>query len=266
MMPGRESLRPRQRLDYKVLHNFGTKITKRVLPNTPSLTMDLQKLVDDEKRAGLRIDRYVEEYELELLFDIDEIEEGIKTFKELLEDYEALHVELERELGEEDYPTRYPNYETMRKKAIDWIKDAKSEVKRKKVERYEIEDSREESRRREEKNAQVEKARAEERELSRMAELGKLDEEKKVIRLREKLRTEEKYFSERMNDELTNIEDKGSRLLSDLESHLGDVKVLKTAHSELYIRIEDAYGPDFKDYYEHRFNEQKLLLNNVIRF
>ena len=143
MMPGRESLRPRQHLDYKVLHNFGTKTTKRVLPNLPSLTMDFQKLVEDEKKAGLRIDRYVEEYELDLLFDIEEIEEGVRNFKELLEDYEALHIELERELGEEEYLTRYPNYEMMRKKVIDWIKNAKAEVKRKKVERYEIEDSRE---------------------------------------------------------------------------------------------------------------------------
>ena len=65
----------------------------------------------------------------------------------------ALHIELERELGTEDYQTRCPQEQ---KRLIDRVKQAEAEVKGKKVERYEIEDSGEESRRGEETDAQVE--------------------------------------------------------------------------------------------------------------
>ena len=47
--------------------------------------MATQKLVDDEKKVCFKITRYIGEYDFELLHDIEDIEEGILEFRNLIE-------------------------------------------------------------------------------------------------------------------------------------------------------------------------------------
>ena len=145
------SLRPRKnRVDYRILGNSGRRVIKetsalirtRSSQNpTNSLNMELQKLVDDEKRICLKIDRYFEEFTYDLMFDIEDIEKGILEFRELIDNYEEDHIRLKREL-EDDYMTDYPNYDTTYQRLTGWIKQAIVEIKWRKVEICKAEDSR----------------------------------------------------------------------------------------------------------------------------
>ena len=269
------TLRPRKtRDDYRILGNSGRRVIKETnilnkiessCPNsTMSLNMALQKLIDDENRICLKIDRYFEEFTFDLMFDIEDIEKGILEFREHIENYEELHVALKREL-EDDYRTDYPNFDATYQRLTGWVKEAKVEIKRRKVEICKMEDSKEVSRLREVRHAQEEKARAEEVEASRIAEVSRLEEERKVNALRDQVNTEQKYFTERMYDEIRNITETGSTLADDLESHLSIVRNLKTAHSELFIRVETAFGAEFNAQFGSEFKSQRDHLNNVIR-
>ena len=80
----------------------------------------------------LKIDRFIDEYEFKLLFDIEDIEAGIAEFKKLIEIYKEIHPELRREL-EEEYEDKYEKYASKYKMITDWIKKAKVEIKRRKV-------------------------------------------------------------------------------------------------------------------------------------
>ena len=64
-----------------------------------------------------------------MLFDIDDIESGIKESKKLLESYEEIRLELKRELNDE-YEETYRNFEINSKIMTDWIKKAKLEIKK----------------------------------------------------------------------------------------------------------------------------------------
>ena len=268
------TLRPRKtRVDYRILGNSGRRVIKETsaLSKTrssqnpiDSINMELQRLKDDEKRICLKIDRYFEEFTYDLMYDIEDIEKGILEFRELIDNYEEVHIRLKREL-EDDYVTDYPNYDTTYQRLTGWIKQAKVEIKRRKVELCRSEDSKEESRLREVRHAEVEKVRADEAEASRIAEVSRLEEQRKASALREQVRTEQKYFTERMNDEIRNIREIGSTHPYDLERHLSVVRNLKTAHSELFSRVETAFGAEFNVRFGSDFRSQRDHLNNVIR-
>ena len=100
-MPSEKSRRVKQRLDYKLYSETGkrvikeTKELKRIEKSfkNPSV-MATHKIVDEEKNVCLKIDRFIDECESEVLFDIDDIESGIKESKKLPESYEVIHLEL----------------------------------------------------------------------------------------------------------------------------------------------------------------------------
>ena len=198
------------------------------------------------------------------MFDIEDIEKSILEFRELIDNYEEVHIRLTCEL-EDDYMTDYPNYDRTYQRLTGWIKQAKGDIKGRNVEICKAEDSREESRLREVRHMEEEKARAEEAEAGRIAEVSRLEEEKKVCALREQLKVEVKYFTERMYDEIRNIREKGSTLPDELEKHLCVVRHLKTAHSELFTRVENAFGLDFQGNFGESFCSQRDYLNDVIR-
>ena len=100
--------------------------------------MATHKIVDEEKKFCLKTDRFRDEYELEVLFDIDYIESSIKESKKLLESYEEIHLELKRELNDE-YEETYRNFEIKSKIMTDWIKKAKLEIKNKIIQRIQEE-------------------------------------------------------------------------------------------------------------------------------
>ena len=60
--------------------------------------MASHKLIGEEGKVCLRFDRFIEEYEFALLFDVEDIEAAIIERRKLLESYEDIHLELQRVL------------------------------------------------------------------------------------------------------------------------------------------------------------------------
>ena len=67
--------------------------------------MATNKLVDDEKNVCLKIDRFIDEYEFEVLFDI---EAGIAELKKINRNLGGNSCGRRREL-EEEYEDKYKN-------------------------------------------------------------------------------------------------------------------------------------------------------------
>ena len=107
-----------------------------------------------KKKGCLKIDRFRDEYELKVLFDIDDIESGIKESKKLLESYEEIHLELN-----DEYEETYRNFEIKSKIMTDRIKKAKLEIKNKKVQRIQEEKDERLTKEKEEKQQRVSKGR-----------------------------------------------------------------------------------------------------------
>ena len=89
-----ERSRENGRLDYKLLSKTGRRVQlmnvnenkrlERITESFKSLSvLTTNKLVDDEKKVCLKIDRFIDEYEFKLLFDIEDIEAGIAELKKL---------------------------------------------------------------------------------------------------------------------------------------------------------------------------------------
>ena len=144
------NLRDLERFDYKIYSNTGKKIAKeyRALENIENKfqvlsTMSTANLCDEEEKVCLKIKRFIEEYNLDLLFDIQDIENAIFEFKKLIESYEEVHIELKRELGDQ-HETQYVEFEEKYKSMSDWVINARLEIKRKKIEQLKIELEKEE--------------------------------------------------------------------------------------------------------------------------
>lgn len=127
------------RFDYKTYNRTGQKITKNttrfdqiVERLNRDYIMDGNKLKEDEQKISLEIIRFWDEYKLEELFDIDDIKESIDELKNLVKNFENIHVELRITLGEEEYNEKYPNYKNDVKRMTEWIKIARKEISERK--------------------------------------------------------------------------------------------------------------------------------------
>ena len=92
----RKSYRNTERFDYRIYSERGVKVPKetrvlaRVRESFEGLAkMATQELVDNETKLKFKFSRLLEEYELDLLFDISEIEVGISEIREVIEKYET---------------------------------------------------------------------------------------------------------------------------------------------------------------------------------
>ena len=90
--------------------------------------MEGNKLEDEERKMSLEIIRFWDEYDLEELFDIDDIKESIDELKNVVKKFENIHVEIRTTLGEEEHNEIYPNYENDVKTMTEWIKTARKEI------------------------------------------------------------------------------------------------------------------------------------------
>ena len=123
------SLRPLELLDYKILNKSGGRVYK----GTREVgIMSTQKLQDSERKLSRKISRFWEENKISEFFDLNEIESAAGFLRELLESFEDVHIELSRELGNEDYSKEYEKYDQTIKKISDWLKDSKAEIRRRK--------------------------------------------------------------------------------------------------------------------------------------
>ena len=90
----------------------------------------MANVIDDEMKIICKKNRFMKEYGLELLFDIEDIDVGIKELRTLIEKYESIHVALKRELANE-YAETYKDYDKNISMMIEWLKNAKMEIRKK---------------------------------------------------------------------------------------------------------------------------------------
>ena len=140
--------RDKPRIDYKELNSTGRKILKETrdlerlsagFENLATMaSKDRQNLADDEKKLVRKIKRYLDEYQdLSLMFDVEEVEKAISEFKEAINAFDEIHVELERELDDE-YSEVYQDFSVL-DSAKSWIHAARVDIKRRKVEKLRLE-------------------------------------------------------------------------------------------------------------------------------
>ena len=105
------------RFDYKGYHRTGVKNSKldaqyKKLADSldKDSVMERTRLVDEENIIVREIEGFLEEYDLEDLYSIEDIEKCIEEFKQLKKRFEEVHVKLRRILGEE-HERSYKDYD-----------------------------------------------------------------------------------------------------------------------------------------------------------
>ena len=174
--------RPRRnidRVDYKIYNKTGNKIVK----NRKGISI-MASSVDQELKVVGRLERFMIEYDFSLLYEVVDIEEGIREVRNIVESYEELHLKLKLELGILSYEETYPEYEDRIKCVTNWIRSAKSEIRNKKS-------------------------------LANKQERVDLIEKQKTL-----IRAEEKYFSKRIKAEVISMTSEKSIFVDDLKKNV----------------------------------------------
>ena len=93
------------RFDYRVYNQSGKKVAKdnaqinRIVEKLDKDSiMERNKLIDEERKINLEVSRFWKEYELDQLYEVDDIKECINELKNLVKRFENVHVDLKREL------------------------------------------------------------------------------------------------------------------------------------------------------------------------
>ena len=227
-------------LDYKQYHTRGNKVAKetkalqKITEGFEQLAiMSKEKLIDDEKKLSRKIKRFLKEYEdLDILHDVDEVEAAVAEIKEIIDNYEEVHIELERELKRE-YEGLYKDSKELIL-ATAWIKNAKVDIKRRKQKEREEEKAEKlrekEEKLRKEEEEKAEKLREKEEKLRKEEEKLRKEEEQKVEKIKkeeedkaeklrkkeEKLRKEEEQKAEKLRKE---EEEKAEKLRNEEEEN-----------------------------------------------
>ena len=116
-----------RRLDYHILHETGARVYIEE-PSNMSISSALgggSITVELESKIVRKIKTFLEENDITLLFDLEETQIAIERARNILREFEDVHVELENELGCVEYPTKYPKYAETRTSMMSWIKNAK---------------------------------------------------------------------------------------------------------------------------------------------
>ena len=114
----------KKRLDYSHFHKTGEKEFK----NRDILKMSVT--IDCELKLVCKINRFLDEYQVSLFSDVDEIDESLAQMRELQQEYEDMHIELRRELGDEEYEKTYTEFQNSREVMMTWLTEAKKEKKK----------------------------------------------------------------------------------------------------------------------------------------
>ena len=213
----------------------------------------MENLIDQETKLSYKFRRLLDEYDLEIMFDVLEYEAAIPEFKEAIENFEDVHLQLKRGLGE-DYLGQYPDYFERLKPMTQWVVNAKRNLRalKRDIERGKKE-SEEEDRKREVRLVEMESA-------QRDKEL-----EFQVRRDRDKFRSQVKHLKVRIESDLTRIENHGSQFLEELNRDVGNVTLLLQDFSTLFADVEASFGADFEnefsDYYENEMGRLNRALN-----
>ena len=102
----RKSDRKSDRIDYKIYHETGQKVSKSKVDSFLAQKVEKlsimsdQGLKDQEAKICFRFERFLDENDFDLLTDEAEVESSLSECKSLIEQYGDTHIELRRELGE----------------------------------------------------------------------------------------------------------------------------------------------------------------------
>ena len=225
----KRSLRETSRFDYKIYNKTGKKVAKY---NRKEISNMANHIVDELKLVK-KIDRFMIENELSLLFDVDDIEKSIHQWDQLIDSYESTHVTLKRDLGDEYATTFGEDYDDKIEFMTGWIKGAKLAIKRIKEKK-----------------------------------VWQLDNEKIELnrKVRDKLRDEEKYYCDRIKHELENMYEIGNHpvVIEDLEKSVNRAYELIQGYMEIFIRIEEE-GKEFLEEFRDSHEIYSDKLNEYIK-
>ena len=113
-MTSGHNLRSKERFDYKIFGDVGIKVPK------------MDDLIDEESKLSMKMTRFLNDYAIDLLFDIKEIEEVATVAGNLCEKYEEIHVRLRRGFGTEEYKKLYDGFDEKLKSILDWSREARA--------------------------------------------------------------------------------------------------------------------------------------------
>ena len=235
--------RPRRvqsRLDYNIYNITGKKVAKenRTLERLSEgfeklAVMATEKLEVEEKKINRKIIRFLKENdEFTSFFDVDDIEKAVVEIKWLLEKYEETHLELEEELGDDQYKKKYENLQVPQL-ASTWVKNAKLEIKRRKEAR------------------------------NKLIEDEKLES---LLREKEKLRTEVRHATTRIDQDLKIMFEDNSEFVEDLNRNINVVRGYIHEYSNVIIKVENLFTvEEYNLEFYSTYINKNTLMNDFIR-
>ena len=138
----RRSSRNTPRIDYKIFHQTGQKVSTIEAEYNrlaewldKDSIMEKNQLVDDDNVISLEIVGFMEEYELDDLYGVEDIEKCILELKQSKKRFEEVHVKLKRVLEDAEHDILYENYDDDVRRMTDWVKDARKEISKRKKRR-----------------------------------------------------------------------------------------------------------------------------------
>ena len=222
------------RFDYSVFNDKGIKVPLNPSPKVSTMEDDsassnskiLEEDLASEKKLSLKIKRYIAENDVDLLFDISDLEDAIRGMDDLVNSFEDVHVALGSQLKDQ-YAAKFPDFDKQISAVTEWIKKAKLAIKDKKKANF----------------------------------VPKIDP---VAQLKTRLKTEEKFLFAKIDEEITMYNDENSSFISDIERNISSIEELSKNYTSLFIQIEEL-GPDFLLTFGDRFKNQSLKMTNFIR-
>ena len=154
----------------------------------------------------MKIKRHINENEVDLLFDVSDIEDAISDIRSLTNSFEDVHVALRRELKDQ-YKEKYPDYDKQIEDIAKWVKEAKKAIKEKKQASF-------------------------------------VSHRDPVAQAKTRLKTEEKHLRAKIECEITTFNEENSFFISDIERNLLSIDELSKDYTNLFIQIEEM-GEDF---------------------
>ncbi len=211
--------------------------------------------MDEETKISYKFNRFLEEYDLDFMFEIEEYETAIAEIKGAVDRFEDIHIRLKRDMGEKDYSDKYPKFSDRLKLVTEWISTAKRNLRQQK---RDIE--------RERKNAEDAEYK---KELSMLELEGKqkeLERSLQVNRDKERLRNQVKYLGRRINSDIKSIENEGSHFMDDINRNIETVRQLMKDFTELLAEVETVFGPDFEGEFGVYYTGENQRLSDALNF
>ena len=114
---------------------------------------------------------------------------------------------------------------------------------------------------RKEKEEKEEKA----REKEEMARNKKEEKDDLARKIKDKIKTDDKYFDTRVKQCLSNLADENAEFIEDIEKNISEVKYLMEVHSEIYSRIESEFGEKYEVEFGDKYRKTSNRMNQCIQ-